>query len=147
MKVYRNRRELKYIVYVVAIFVTYQFINYFVQNNNNKNSIQEDAKSGKIIQQFTEKPDEVTELIQIDFDEKISYEDQKFIEYEERRKGPGEHGEPYILTNAKEIEENDMWLKKEGFSVIVSDKISVDRVIPDIRVPAYVNLESKPPNT
>lgn len=136
MKVYRNRRELKFIVYLVAIFGAYQVINHFVKNNNNNNSIQEDEKSGKIIQKFTEMPEEVTEINQNDADEKISYEDQKFIEYEERRKGPGEHGEPYVLTNATEIQENEMWLKKEGFSVIVSDKISVDRVIPDIRAPA-----------
>lgn len=64
-----------------------------------------------------------------------SWEDVWFREYEARRRGPGEQGEPFKLTDPKDIEENEKWNKVEYFSVIVSDKISPDRALPDKRPP------------
>lgn len=69
-------------------------------------------------------------------DERISYENKKFIEYEKHRKGPGENGIKAELTDPEEIKKNEEWLRKEGFSVIVSDKISLDRALVDWRPPA-----------
>lgn len=123
----RSRREVKFLIYVVAIFGAYQFINYLVKDSkSNLNKISENSQ--KIVDQIVEDLDE-------NGDEKINWEDLKFYEYEKRRRGPGEQGEPYILTDLKEIQENEEWIHKEGFSVIVSEKISVDRAIPDIRLP------------
>lgn len=66
-------------------------------------------------------------------DEKISFEDKELIEYEEKRKGPGEQGKPFYLTDPEDLKTNNEWITKEGFSVIVSDQISVNRALPDYR--------------
>lgn len=67
--------------------------------------------------------------------EKKDWHDWKFIEYEASRTGPGEQGRPYELTDPKEIELNEKLFKVEGNFVIVSDKISVNRSVPDTRLP------------
>lgn len=66
-------------------------------------------------------------------DEKKDWHDWKFIEYEKSREGPGEQGKSYVLTDPKEIELNEKLFKVEGLYVVVSDKISVNRSIPDYR--------------
>ena len=71
----------------------------------------------------------------VQIDEEVSWEDVKFYEYEKRRRGPGEQGEPFNLTDPEEIKANEKKIKKEGFYVLVSDKISVDRAMPDYRPP------------
>ena len=63
------------------------------------------------------------------------WHDWKFIEYEKNRKGPGENGKPFILTDPADIELNDKLFKIEGLYVVVSDKISVNRSVPDTRLP------------
>lgn len=55
------------------------------------------------------------------------------MEYERTREGPGEQGQRYFLTNASEIELNKKLEAEEGLSVLVSDKISVNRSVPDTR--------------
>jgi len=65
--------------------------------------------------------------------ERISWEDEELIRYEENREGPGEQGEPHYLTKKKDIKMNREWYKKEGFYVIVSDQIALDRSLPDVR--------------
>jgi hypothetical protein len=62
-----------------------------------------------------------------------NWHDQKFIDYEKLREGPGEQGKPLNLTDPDDIEENDRLFKIEGLFVIVSDKISVNRSVPDTR--------------
>jgi hypothetical protein len=65
--------------------------------------------------------------------EKISWEDLMWINYEKTRIGPGEHGEQYIEKDPELIKKNDDWVKKEGFYVEVSNLISVTRALPDNR--------------
>jgi hypothetical protein len=65
--------------------------------------------------------------------ERKDWHDYKFIEYEKNRIGPGEQGKPYKLTDPKDIKLNEELFKVEGFYVIVSDKISVNRSVPDSR--------------
>lgn len=65
--------------------------------------------------------------------EKIDWQDFEFLKYELTRTGPGENGRGYKLTDPKEIEENERLSKIEGYSVLVSDKISVTRSLPDPR--------------
>lgn len=61
------------------------------------------------------------------------WHDYKFMEYEKNRAGIGENGAGVILSNVIEIADNDRLYKKSGFSDIVSNKISVNRSIPDPR--------------
>lgn len=67
--------------------------------------------------------------------EKKDWHDWKFIEYEKNRKGPGEQGKPFKLTDPEDIELNNQLFEVEGLYVIVSDKISVNRSVPDTRLP------------
>lgn len=65
--------------------------------------------------------------------EKKDWHDWNFIEYEKTRKGPGEHGEPFFLTDARDIELNQKLLEEFGLCTVVNDKVSVNRSIPDTR--------------
>jgi hypothetical protein len=67
--------------------------------------------------------------------EKIDYHNYKFMKEEAAREGPGEQGEPFYLTDSRDVERNLELLKKFGFSVVVSDTISVNRSLPDVRLP------------
>lgn len=63
------------------------------------------------------------------------WHDWKFINYEKNREGPGENGKSFKLTDPEEIELNKKLFKTEGLYVVVSDKISVNRSVPDTRLP------------
>lgn len=65
--------------------------------------------------------------------DRVDWHDYKFIKYEKSRVGPGEQGKPYKLTHPDDIKLNDELFKTEGFYVIVSDTISVNRSVPDTR--------------
>lgn len=65
--------------------------------------------------------------------EMIDWHDYKFIKYEASRRGPGENGTAVFLTDPSEIELDFELYKIEGLSVVVSDKISVNRSVPDVR--------------
>jgi hypothetical protein len=67
--------------------------------------------------------------------ERKDWHDWKFIEYEKTRTGPGEQGKSFELTDPDEIELNRKLSEIEGCYVIVSDKISVNRSVPDTRMP------------
>ena len=66
--------------------------------------------------------------------ERKDWHDYEFMKYEAARKGPGEQGEPYELTDPKDIKLNKELFKIEGLFVVVSDKISVNRSVPDVRI-------------
>lgn len=78
-------------------------------------------------------PQNVVNLVAESKLEKKDWHDYEFIEYEKSREGPGEQGKPFILTDPKDIELNDKLSKIEGLYAVVSDKISVNRSIPDFR--------------
>lgn len=61
------------------------------------------------------------------------WHDYEFIDKEKKRVGPGEHGKALNLSNSRDIEENEKFIKETGLAVIVSNKISVNRSIPDQR--------------
>lgn len=67
----------------------------------------------------------------------VDWSDNDFIEYELRRNGPGERS-GYKLTNNEDIQLNEKLFKEEGLSLVVSDKISLDRSLPDPRKEMYV---------
>lgn len=67
--------------------------------------------------------------------EKVSWEDLDWINYEKNRSGPGEQGQEYVETDPELIAKNEEWLEKEGFYVEVSNKISLTRALPDHRLP------------
>lgn len=67
--------------------------------------------------------------------ERKDYHDYIFMEYEATRVGPGESGRKYVLTDPSDIERSKEQEKFFGFSTTASDHISVNRSLPDIRLP------------
>lgn len=67
--------------------------------------------------------------------ERMDWHDLKFIEYEKSRKGPGEQGEAFQLEDLQDISFNKKLFKDHGIYVLVSDKISPNRSVPDTRPP------------
>jgi hypothetical protein len=65
--------------------------------------------------------------------EKKDWHDYEFMKYEASRTGPGEQGEGFKLTDPADIKLNAEVSKIEGLHAIVSDKISVNRSVPDVR--------------
>lgn len=61
------------------------------------------------------------------------WNDYNAIALEELRSGHGEHGHAVKLSDPSEIHLNQKWYNKTGFSVVISDKISVNRSIIDAR--------------
>lgn len=57
----------------------------------------------------------------------------ELIKSEKSREGLGEHGMPVYLTNPHEKLENEKIYNSTGISVLISNKISVNRSIPDSR--------------
>ncbi|KAM7536579.1 hypothetical protein Aperf_G00000084984 [Anoplocephala perfoliata] len=62
----------------------------------------------------------------------VDYHDYKLMEQERLRKGPGEQGVPVYLEG-EEKERSKKIFTENGFCQIVSDKIALDRAIPDLR--------------
>lgn len=58
--------------------------------------------------------------------------DEKLAEAEKERRGIGEHGKEVKLDDSVEIALNEKLYEETGFSVVVSNKISVNRSVPDL---------------
>jgi polypeptide N-acetylgalactosaminyltransferase len=65
---------------------------------------------------------------------KIDWHDYKLISIEQSKVGVGEQGKPGKL-DPSEKEEQEKLFNKNGFNALLSDKISLNRSIPDIRHP------------
>ncbi|XP_052256788.1 probable N-acetylgalactosaminyltransferase 9 isoform X2 [Dreissena polymorpha] len=57
---------------------------------------------------------------------------ERYQKLESSRTGPGENGQPVLLTGA-EKEKADSLLEKEAFNIVASDKISLERSVKDVR--------------
>lgn len=67
--------------------------------------------------------------------ERKDYHDKVFMEMEQSRVGPGENGKKFVITDDEELAKNRELLKKFGFFAGLSDQISVNRSVPDVRLP------------
>lgn len=66
---------------------------------------------------------------------KVDWHDYKFIEEESRRVGPGEQGKPLNDVEPDEEDINKQLFEENGYYGLISDKISVNRSISDLRHP------------
>lgn len=67
---------------------------------------------------------------------------ERFRKAQQRSKdisGPGEDGEPVLLTE-EEQKKGEASLKKEFYNVIASEKVALDRRIPDLRHEEFVKI-------
>ncbi|KAF3828236.1 hypothetical protein GH733_004933 [Mirounga leonina] len=60
------------------------------------------------------------------------WHDKEAIRRDAQRVGNGEQGRPYPMTDAERV---DQAYRENGFNIYVSDKISLNRSVPDIRHP------------
>lgn len=62
------------------------------------------------------------------------YRLQRYLSYQTRppREGPGENGAPVTLAPEEQKIADEKW-KNASFNVVASDKIALDRAIPDTR--------------
>lgn len=105
----RKRLAKYFIIYSLIAFLTIYVISKY-----NKDS----KKSTKSVKSFEKCRD---------------WHDFKFINEEKAREGFGEHGVAAFLTNPIEKLENEKKYNTTGCSVLISNKISVNRSIPDSR--------------
>ncbi|KAL1494762.1 hypothetical protein ABEB36_010308 [Hypothenemus hampei] len=66
------------------------------------------------------------------YNEKIDWHNYNLIERDAKRTGPGEQGVPAYL-NSVESENYEKLFRVNGFNAALSDKIALDRAVPDIR--------------
>lgn len=64
--------------------------------------------------------------------ERIDWHDYAYMEQEAKLQGLGEHGKPATLESGQD-EMQDKLFKRNGFNALLSDKISVNRSVADIR--------------
>jgi hypothetical protein len=67
--------------------------------------------------------------------ERKDYHDYDFMDKEAMRVGPGEQGQKHILTEPADIIRNEQLHQRFGFYCVASDHISVNRSLPDVRLP------------
>jgi polypeptide N-acetylgalactosaminyltransferase len=70
---------------------------------------------------------------------KKDWHDHEFIEYEKKRVGIGEQGKPEFVREDEKEEETKLY-KRNGFNGYLSDKISLNRSVPDIRHAGYLHF-------
>lgn len=69
----------------------------------------------------------------------IDWHDDKFIEAEKKRVGPGEQGLAFDLTDVNKEYKAQLY-SVNGFNAAASRKIPVDRALSDIRHPGWVKF-------
>lgn len=66
---------------------------------------------------------------------RVDWHNHTHIALEKRRKGPGEQGKAFKLTDPEDIKKNNKLNKVNGYYAVASDIISVNRSVADIRHP------------
>lgn len=66
---------------------------------------------------------------------KVDWHNWTHIQIEKSRKGPGEQGLPFKLTDPEDIKKNNELNRVNGYWAVASDRISVNRSVADIRHP------------
>lgn len=67
--------------------------------------------------------------------EKIDWLDHQFVRKEQGRTGPGEFGVPVVLDEVETVLSKRL-VEDYSYNVLASDKISLDRAVPDTRAAA-----------
>lgn len=127
LKPRRRRKSVNFIV-VISFLVVILFVKIFCNLTIFKSSPGSETLKRVKQNRHVEYP------FATNYDRK-DWHDYAFIAYEKSRIGPGEHGQPVTLTDPKEIEENEKLKQSDGLSAVISDKISVLRSVPDVRLP------------
>ncbi|XP_036336261.1 N-acetylgalactosaminyltransferase 6-like [Rhagoletis pomonella] len=79
---------------------------------------------------FWQKNEEILQSSRAQFKD---WHDVDAMEREATRTGPGERGEPVYINDPSKLQLKQQMTKKNGFNALLSDVISVNRSVPDIR--------------
>lgn len=112
----RIRSYRNFIILALCGFFIVYFLQNASQNANNSVNLQNWLESVKNLEKNCR-----------------DWHDYDFIARELKRVGPGEQGKFFNLTDPREIEENKILYAQTGMSVVISNKISVNRSMPDVR--------------
>lgn len=115
-----------YVLVFVIILVLYLIIDY-----DNLNAIYKEKKGNKFLNPLIEANKFIYPTV-INYEMK-DWHDYNFMDYESKRIGPGEQGAPVYLEDPDDKKLDAETYAIEGLSVVTSDKISVNRSIPDVR--------------
>lgn len=66
---------------------------------------------------------------------KVDWHNHTAIEADKKRRGPGEQGKKFVLTDPDDIKRNNKLLRVNGYFAVASDIISPNRSVGDIRHP------------
>lgn len=113
----RNLKSLLKFGLISAVTMVVTVLVYRTLDNNNNNIVKSNRKTVAKRQSYNEK---------------IDWHDYKMIERDSKRTGPGEQGAPAYLSSV-ESSNYEKLFRVNGFNAALSDKIALDRSIPDIR--------------
>jgi polypeptide N-acetylgalactosaminyltransferase len=120
---------------VIALIILFSFllIVKVINYNNSPLRIKQNFIFFEPLSSFFRRPRNVENI-------KIDWHDYKFIEYEKNRVGPGEFGNAVNEVSPDEEDLNQRLFDENGYNGLISDKISVNRSIRDLRHPSCKKL-------
>lgn len=116
-------------VFIIIVLATVKVINY----NNSPLRIKQNFIYIERLSSFFRRARNIENI-------KIDWHDYKFIENEKQREGPGEQGRGVTEVNPDEEDLNQRLFDENGYYGLISDKISVNRSIGDLRNPKCKRL-------
>ena len=117
-RIWIRKRNFRLFVYISCLLLFLYFIRVFLRPLNDESGIENKSAGDN---------NDVSDIMR--------YRKLRFEEYNSRknnRVGPGEYGKPVVLTG-EEKEQADKLFTKEAFNIVVSDKVALDRSVPDTR--------------
>lgn len=124
----QNIKTLLGITTLVSIF----FINYSINKLMDITYTVKKSNNLNLYSQFQEEVALNVNLDETDKTRKIDWHDYEFMKYENSRKGIGENGSQFELYHMNKTVELILF-EQNGFNAVLSDKISLNRSLPDIR--------------
>lgn len=138
LSVRRNKRTLIRLAkwaLASACLATIFFRVFFLRGGSQLDSqIEEDIVPKELPALPNRYPEDLEEAVALPLSERKDWHNYTQIALDEKREGPGEQGKAVILT-AEEEALKDTLFRVNGFNAFASDKIALDRSIPDIRHP------------
>uniref|UniRef100_A0A0K0DID4 Polypeptide N-acetylgalactosaminyltransferase n=1 Tax=Angiostrongylus cantonensis TaxID=6313 RepID=A0A0K0DID4_ANGCA len=135
---------LKYALIVVCFYVMISVFGLVVQNMKYRRvgrlGLFSDGKDGGAVAKNNLVPDDP--FLKFRGKPKINWEDRDAYEADQERFGPGEQGKPVSVPNDTQIQQEALALyRANGYNAYISDMISLNRSIKDVRNPGCKSME------
>lgn len=119
---------------MILLIISFLFTALIIKSNYNLDVALDDGDSGSnVIEPQAQKASNFFDVHKYHLsDEKIDWHNYAFVDEESERVGRGEHGKGDKLGDDEDAE-YDALFKQNGYNAVLSDKISVNRSVKDIR--------------